>query len=151
MKVQGQYQLPAPRQQVWDALLDPAILAQTLPGCETLEPIGPDQYRMKMKLAVASVQGLFEGKVRIKDPQPPHSYRLEIEGRGKIGFVNGGGELKLEPAEPEATLVHYSGDVRVGGLIAGVGQRLMDMTSKMMIKRFFSSLADLLAVKQRPA
>ncbi len=144
MKVKGQYQVPAPRQQVWDALLDPDVLAQTLPGCEALEPIGPDQYRMKMKLAIASVQGLFEGKVRLKDPQPPHTYRLELEGRGKIGFVNGGGELTLEPAEADTTLVHYSGDVRVGGLIAGVGQRLMDMTSKMMIKRFFSSLSDLL-------
>jgi carbon monoxide dehydrogenase subunit G len=143
MKVAGQYEVPAPQQKVWEALQDPETLAKTLPGCEGLEPIGPDEYKMKMKLAMASVQGLFDGKVRLKDPEPPTKYKLEVEGQGKVGFVKGGGEFRLEPTDG-GTMVHYSGDLHVGGMIAGVGQRLMDMTSKMMIKRFFSSLSAIL-------
>ena len=143
MKLQGQYTLPAPQEKVWSALLNPDVLARTLPGCESLEPIGPDEYRMKMKLAISSVQGLFEGKVRLEDQQPPSGYRLQVEGRGKVGFVNGGGTFRLEPNADNAgeTVVNYEGDVKVGGLIAAVGQRLLDMTSKMMIKRFFTALS----------
>lgn len=141
MKIQGQYTLPAPQDRVWKALLDPEVLASTLPGCEALEPLGPDEYAMKMKLAISSVQGLFDGKVKLVDQHPPTSYRLQVEGRGKLGFVNGSGDFTLEPADGGQTLVHYQGDMKVGGVIAGVGQRLMDMTSKMMIKRFFSALS----------
>lgn len=141
MKIQGQYTLPGSQERVWKALQDPQVLASTLPGCESLDPIGPDEYRMKMKLAISSIQGLFDGKVKLVDQQPPTGYRLQVEGRGKIGFVNGSGEFTLEPGEGEQTVVRYQGDVKVGGMIAGVGQRLMDMSSKMMIKRFFSSLS----------
>ena len=143
MKVRGQYTLPAPQERVWNALLDPGVLARTLPGCESLDPSGPDEYRMKMKLAISSVQGLFDGKVKLEDQQPPNGYRLGVEGRGRIGFMNGGGALRLEPNgdNDDETVVYYEGDVKVGGLIAAVGQRLLDMTSKMMIKRFFTALS----------
>lgn len=144
MRVKGQHTVSAPQQRVWDALLDPAVLARTLPGCESLDPIGENHYKMRMKLAISSVQGLFDASVQLRNPNPPTSYRLEIDGKGKIGFVKGGGAFSLEPAGETATVVHYEGEVRVGGLIAGVGQRLMDMTSKMMIKRFFSSLSQVL-------
>ncbi len=149
MKLAGQQILPASQDVVWRALLDPDVLARTLPGCESLDPAGPDAYRMRMKLAIASVQGLFDGKVSITEQDPPHSYRLNVEGRGKIGFVNGGGVLRLEPSgsggDSPATLVHYEGEVKVGGMIASVGQRLLDMTSKMMIRRFFSALTSEIA------
>lgn len=145
MKIQGQQTLPASRDRVWKALLDPEVLGRTLPGCEGLEPVGPDEYKMHMKLAVASVQGLFDGRVKIEDQQPPESYRLSVEGRGKVGFVKGGGAFRLEAAGDNGTVVNYEGAVSVGGLIAGVGQRLLDMTSKMMIKRFFTALSAELA------
>jgi hypothetical protein len=144
MRVNGQYTISAPQQKVWEALLDPHVLARTLPGCEALEPLGENHYLMRMKLAISGVQGLFETEVHLKDPQPPTSYRLEIDGKGKIGFVKGGGTFHLEPEGETATIVRYEGDVRVGGMIAGVGQRLMDMTSKMLIKRFFASLSAIL-------
>ena len=143
MKIQGEQRLTAARQKVWDALLDPEVLAATLPGCEALEPIGPDEYKMKMKLAMASVQGLFDGSVKLTDQKPPESYSLAVKVSGKIGFVNGAGRFDLAE-EGEATLVRYSGDVKVGGMIAAVGQRLMDMTAKMMIKKFFASLSEVL-------
>jgi len=140
MRLNGTYSLPAARQQVWDALLDPGVLARTLPGCKSLDTVGPDEYRMNMALAISSLKGLFDGKVRIEDQQPPESYRLSVEGRGKMGFINGGGRLRLIEAGAAVTEIEYEGDVKVGGTIASVGQRLMDMTSKMMIKRFLAAL-----------
>lgn len=140
MTLKGTYTLPARRQKVWDALLDPDVLARTLPGCKSLEAIGPDEYRMNMALSISSLKGVFEGKVRIEDQQPPESYRLTVQGRGKIGFVNGGGTFRLREAEGSVTEIEYQGDVKAGGTIASVGQRLMNMTSKMMIKRFFTAL-----------
>ena len=104
---------------------------------------------MKMKLNVAGVQGLFEGKVSLEDQRPPESYRLRVGGQGKIGFVNGNGRLTLRSSDPSTTVIEYEGDVKVGGLIAGVGQRLMDMTTKMMIKRFFTSLSRVLAENEQ--
>jgi carbon monoxide dehydrogenase subunit G len=120
---------------------DPEVLARAIPGCEGLEKTGDNEYRMKMKMAMASVSGAFEGKVRISDQTPPSSFRLTVEGAGKIGFVKGDGLLTLTPREG-ATEVSYEGDAQVGGTIAAVGQRLIDMTAKMMIKKFFEKLAE---------
>ena len=119
---------------------DPEVLSRAIPGCESLEKTGEDEYRMKMKMALASLSGAFEGKVRIFDQLAPSSFRLGVEGSGKIGFLNGEGLLTLTPAGTE-TEVAYEGDVQVGGTIAAVGQRLIDSTAKMMIKRFFEKLA----------
>ena len=118
------------------------MLARAIPGCESLEKIGPDEYRMKMKMALASLSGAFEGKVRITEQNPPDSFRLVVEGSGKIGFVKGEGLLKLSTVEG-GTQVAYDGDAQVGGTMAAVGQRLIDGTSKMMIKKFFDKLAQL--------
>jgi len=118
---------------------DPEILARAIPGCESLEKIGEDEYKMKMKMALASISGSFEGKVRITDQTPPTSFRLIVEGAGKIGFVKGDGLLNLSPADG-GTEVTYEGDAQVGGTMAAVGQRLIDGTSKMMIKKFFEKL-----------
>lgn len=111
-----------------------------MPGCDHLERIGPDEYEMKMKVAIASVQGLFGGKIRITDQKPNESFRLLVDGSGKVGFLKGDGLLTLVPSD-RATEVRYQGDVQVGGMIAGVGQRLIDTTAKFIIRRFFESLA----------
>jgi carbon monoxide dehydrogenase subunit G len=118
---------------------DPEILARAIPGCESLEKIGENEYKMKMKMALASISGSFEGKVRITDQTPPTSFRLIVEGAGKIGFVKGDGLLKLAAADA-GTEVTYEGDAQVGGTMAAVGRRLIDGTSKMMIKKFFEKL-----------
>ena len=113
-----------------------------MPGCESLEKIGPDEYRMKMKVLLAALSGAFEGKVRITDQAPPSSFRLIVEGSSRIGFLKGDGLLKLAPNDG-ATEVSYEGDAQVGGTMAAVGQRLIDGTAKMMIKKFFDKLASL--------
>jgi uncharacterized protein len=139
MKISGVYTLPVPRERAWSILRDPAVLAQCMPGCESLDLIGPDEYRMKMKLTLASMAGLFDGKVRIADQQPPDHFRLVVEGSGKIGFMKGEGVLTLADGGA-STEVSFEGDVQVGGTIAAVGQRLLDTTSRMLIKRFFEKL-----------
>jgi len=140
VKISGSSTLALPPDRAYEMMQDPEMLAKAMPGCESLERMGPGEYRMKMKLAMASISGAFEGKVRITDQQPPDSFRLVVEGTGKIGFMKGEGLLKLTPAG-EGTEVTYDGDVQVGGTIAAVGQRLIDVTARMMIKRFFEKLA----------
>jgi len=140
VKVSGTYTVPAPRERAYALLQDPAVLAKCMPGCESLDKIGEDEYAMRMKMLLGSMSGLFEGKVKISDPHPPSSFRLMVSGAGKIGFMKGEGVLTLTPIE-DKTSVQYEGDVQVGGTIAVVGQRLIDTTSKMLIKRFFETLS----------
>ena len=141
MKISGSHTLAAPVEKVYALMQDPAVLARAIPGCESLEKTGEDEYRMKMKMALASLSGAFEGKVRITEQTPPNSFRLVVEGTGRVGFVKGDGLLKLSPAEAGGTEVAYEGEAQVGGTIAAVGQRLIDGTAKTMIKKFFDKLA----------
>jgi len=140
MNLAGSHTVPVPPDRAWTLLQDPAILAKCMPGCEALDLIGPNEYQMRMKMMLASVSGLFDGKVRIAEPNPPTSYKLIVEGTGKIGFMKGEGLLTLS-GEGEGTKVDFNGEVQVGGTIASVGQRLIDTTARLLIKRFFSKLA----------
>jgi carbon monoxide dehydrogenase subunit G len=140
VKISGTQTLHMPPPQVYDLLHDPNVLARCMPGCESLEEIGPGEYAMKMKMVLASISGLFQGKVRTTEPNPPESFRLVVEGSGKIGFMKGDGVLRLAPVD-SGTSVAFEGDVQVGGTIAAVGQRLIDTTAKMLIKKFFDRLA----------
>src|SRR6266446_10864193 len=140
VKISGSYKLPLSQERAYQVMQDPEVLARAIPGCEGLEKTGPDEYRMKMKMALASLSGAFEGKVRITEQTPPESFRLVVEGSSRIGFVKGDGVLKLSSVDG-GTQVAYEGDAQVGGTMAAVGQRLIDGTSKMMIKKFFEKLA----------
>jgi hypothetical protein len=140
VKVSGTYRLAIPRESAYALLQDPVILARCMPGCESLEKIGEDEYAMRMKMVLAAVSGKFDGKVRITEALSPSQFRLHVEGAGKIGFMKGDGLLTLVEAE-SATDVRYEGEVHVGGTIASVGQRLIDGTAKMLIKRFFEKLS----------
>lgn len=136
MKIGGAYTVPLDRQLAYTRLQDPEILAKCMPGCDHLARIGEDEYEMKMKMVISSVKGLFGGTVRLADQSPPDSFRLLVEGSGKVGFVKGEGVLTLAPVDA-ATEVRYEGEVQIGGMIAGVGQRLLDVTAKLIIKKFF--------------
>jgi carbon monoxide dehydrogenase subunit G len=142
MKLEGSYDIPAPRQQVWEAFQDPERLRQAIPGCEKLEAVGPDEYKATMKIGVAAVKGTFQGTVRLRDQQPPASYRLNVDGSGGPGFVRGDTVITMSDA-PGGTHVAYTADVQVGGLIAGVGQRMLGGVSKMMADQFFSRMTEL--------
>ena len=150
MKISGAHTVSAPRNRAYALLQDPVVLAKCMPGCEALERIGDGEYHMKMKMILASVSGLFDGKVRIADPNEPASFRLIVEGEGKIGFVKGEGLLTLTE-ENGATNVSYDGSVEIGGRIAAVGQRLIDSTARLLIKRFFTKLNSEIAVAEEGA
>lgn len=143
MKIESSHDIPAPRQKVWDAFLDPDHLRQAIPGCEKLEALGNDEFRATMKIGIAAVKGTFEGKVKIIDKQPPTSYRMTVEGSGGPGFVRGDTVITLSDI-PEGTRVSYSADVQIGGLIAGVGQRMLGGVSKMLADQFFNRMSQLL-------
>jgi len=143
MKLEGTYEVKAPRDKVWNAFLDPATLQKAIPGCEKLELIGPDEYKATLKIGVAAVKGTFEGKVRLQDKKPPESYRLAAEGSGGPGFVRSDTLITLSDMDG-GTRVAYSADVQVGGLIAGVGQRMLGGVSKMMADQFFNRMGELL-------
>lgn len=128
----------------YGALQDPLVLTKCIPGCESLDKMGEDEYAMKMKMALAALSGQFTGKVKIADPVPHSAFRMIVEGSGKIGFLKGEGLLHLKQTEADVE-VTYDGEVQVGGTMAAVGQRLIDTTSKMMIKRFFEQLGKELA------
>ena len=143
MKLEGSYDVKAPRSKVWGAFLDPETLRKAIPGCERLELIGNDEYKATLKIGVGAVKGTFEGKVRLSDKQAPDSYRLAAEGSGGPGFVRADTLITLTDAEG-GTRVSYSADVQVGGLIAGVGQRMLGGVSKMMADQFFNRMTELL-------
>jgi uncharacterized protein len=140
LKIVGSYTLPVERERAYALLRDPEVLARCLPGVDRLARIGPDEYEMKMKMAVSVVQAVFDGKIRIADPKPPEQFRLLVEGSGKVGFVKGDGLFTLV-AGNSSTELRYEGDVQVGGAIAGVGQRLLDTTARFIVKKFFEKFA----------
>jgi carbon monoxide dehydrogenase subunit G len=139
VKISGTHTLALTPEEAYRRMQDPTVLASCMPGCESLEETAPDEYKMKMKMALASLSGAFEGQVKIVDRNPPSGFKLIVEGKGKLGFMKGEGLLNFSPAA-EGTEVAYDGDVQVGGTMAAVGQRLIDATAKMMIKKFFEKL-----------
>ena len=146
MKISGTYTLALKRERAFEAMQNPDLLAKCIPGCEGLSKIGEDEYQMNLKVVMAAISGQFTGKVKLTDSVAPASFRLSVEGTGKIGFLKGSGLLNLVESDVAATTVTYDGDVNIGGTIAAVGQRLMETTAKMMIKKFFDKLATEAAV-----
>ncbi len=141
MEVSATYTFDAPRQRVWDLLIDPRVIAGCLPGCETLEPAGDDTWRATLTIGVAAVTGRYEGTVRMAGKEEPAGYTLIVEGKGKPGFVNGSADVALaETGGGARTRVAVTGRAQVGGTMARVGQRLLGGVSKMMMDRFFACL-----------
>ncbi|MFQ5852433.1 MAG: CoxG family protein [Candidatus Binatia bacterium] len=139
MKIVGSYRFKAPREKVWQVLLDPKIIAQCMPGCEALREIGPDQYEASVKIGIAAVKESYKAKVSIKEKQTPSHYVLSGEGSGGPGFVQGDIVIDLEEKDRE-TLLKYSTDAKIGGIIAGVGQRMLGGVAKMIVDQFFKKM-----------
>ena len=110
-----------------------------MPGCESMNEIGPDQYEAVMKVGVASVKGTYKGKLSIKDKQAPSHYVLSGQGSGGPGFMQGDVAIDLEEQDGK-TLLRYSTDAKVGGLIASIGQRMLGGVAKMMVEQFFKKM-----------
>jgi carbon monoxide dehydrogenase subunit G len=139
VKVSGTHFLNASRDRVWQLLNDPAFLKMCLPGCESMEATGPDQYQATLTVGIAVVKGKYTGSVALSEKEPPQRFKMQVEGKGTGGFMQGTGLLELSD-DPQGTKVTYQGDVQVGGPIASVGQRLLDGAAKMMVNQFFTTV-----------
>jgi carbon monoxide dehydrogenase subunit G len=140
MKLSATYTLPAPREKVFAALINPAVIQTAIEGCEKLVQTGADSYDAHLKIGVAGLKGSYVGKVQLKDKKPPESYTLILEGKGGPGFVKGTARIKLA-AKGEETELHWDADAQVGGLIAAVGSRLIEAAAKKMMDEFFRKFA----------
>src|SRR6266446_9927588 len=139
MKIEGTQELHALRARVYAALIDPQVLQRCIPGCESLEKTGEDAYLITIKAGIGAIKGTFKGNVRLEDMRAPEHYRIVVEGKGGPGFVKGSGDFDLEDVGG-ATLIRYTGEMQVGGAIAGIGQRMIEGAAKMMAARFFKAL-----------
>jgi uncharacterized protein len=140
MKLQGTYTFDAPRERVWRALLDPAILARTLPGCEKLERLGENNFQGVLNVQVGPVKGQFQGTLVLTDVRPLEGYHMKLDGKGPAGFMNGEGDLRLTDAG-SSTVLTYDIDSQVGGRVAAVGQRLLESSSKSVARQGLEGLA----------
>jgi carbon monoxide dehydrogenase subunit G len=145
MTLEGSYDIPASRLSVWAAFLDPERLRQAIPGCEKLEAIGEEEFKATLRVGVAAIKGTFEGTVRLSDKQPPDRYRMAVEGSGAPGFVRGEAVMTLADRAAGGTTISYTADVQVGGLIAGVGQRMLGGVARMLADQFFTRMTEILS------
>ena len=147
MKVEGEYQFDGPREDVWELVRDPEVLATALPGTQSLDQVGDNEYEGAMNVRIGPVGGEFSGKVLISDEQSPESLTMTVEGKGKPGFINGSGDVNLIDQGDGTTLMKYEGELQIGGRLASVGQRLLDTTSKSMIRQGLDALNNALAAR----
>ncbi|MQA29349.1 MAG: carbon monoxide dehydrogenase [Luteitalea sp.] len=145
MDIKGSYTFDAPASRVWELLMDPAAIAGCIPGCRELSPLGEDRYRAVLVVPVSAITGNYTGTIAVTDKVPLQSYRLNVEGNGRGGFVRGQTAITLTDAGAQ-TIVAVDGQVQVGGAIARVGQRLLEGVSRMLMDQFYACLKNKAAV-----
>jgi carbon monoxide dehydrogenase subunit G len=149
MNLKGTHQLPFPRRVVWEALLDPAVLSRTLPGCESLTKVGEGTFQGRLMVAVGPVRGVFAGTLALSEIDPPNGYRMKLEGRGPSGFMQGEGRVTLQETEG-GTELGYDLEAMVGGKLAGVGQRVLDSSAKAVAGQGLAGLERVLQAIANP-
>jgi carbon monoxide dehydrogenase subunit G len=150
MKVNGSAVLHADRQRVYEALNDPTVLAGAIPGCQSLEPLGDGRYRMSVTAGVASIKGTYDGEVALSEQQAPQSFTMRAKGSGAPGTVDATCRVTLSEEPDGTTRLDYDADAVVGGVVGGVGQRMLTGVSKKMAGQFFGNVDDVLTGR-RPA
>ncbi|MGH7056397.1 MAG: SRPBCC family protein [Acetobacteraceae bacterium] len=141
MEMTGERRIPAPRQKVWDALNDPAVLKSSIPGCETLEKLSDQELRATAAVRIGPIATRFAGRVLLSDLDPPNGYTITGEGQGGVaGFAKGGAVVHLTEAD-SGTVLRYDVKAQVGGKLAQLGARLIDATAKQMADNFFDRFA----------
>lgn len=149
MKISGAAGLKASPQQVWDAFHDPQVLSRTLPGCESLTEVGPDRYAMTVTAGVAAIKGTYDGTVALLDPHHPTQFTMKATGAGAPGTVDADVVVRLSPSAEGGTDLTFDADAAVGGMIGGVGQRMLAGVTKKMAGQFFEAVDDDIAGVRR--
>ncbi|MFZ7945227.1 MULTISPECIES: CoxG family protein [Bacillaceae] len=140
MNVQGEIVVDASQEDVWNALNDPEVLKKATPGCKAMTEIEPDSYKAEIALGIAAVRGEYEAEIKILEKVAPNQYRIIMKADSKMGFIEGNALVELDYNQPKGT-IRYDGEAQVGGLIAGVGQRILSGIAKMIVKDFFKKIA----------
>ncbi len=139
MEIKGEREFQGPRELLWELLLDPDVLASSLPGVERFEEVAPDAYESSMRVGIASVRGAYKGRVEVSEKTPPQSYRLRIDGSGKPGGARADAFIELAEAG-SGTTVRYRADVKARGAIARLGGRLLGGVARLLIGQFFNAI-----------
>lgn len=139
MKVSGEALLHVPPDRVYTALNDPVVLVRTIPGCESLEALGDDRYRVSVTAGVASVRGTYDGEVSLTEQRPPESFVLHAKGSGAPGTVDATVRVALAAADG-GTRLTYDADAVVGGMVGGVGQRMLASAARRLAGDFFAAV-----------
>ena len=143
VNMSGEERIEAPIGKVWEALNDPAILRECIPGCESLEMKSPTEMATTVSLKIGPIKAKFAGQVQLQNLNPPHSYTIAGEGKGGVaGFAKGGADVTLVEDGPDATVLTYTAKADVGGKMAQLGSRLIQSTSKKLAGKFFSNFND---------
>ncbi len=145
MNITGSTTLSADRATVWRALNDPAVLVASIPGCQRLEAFGEDAYKMTVAAGVGAIKGVYDGEVRLTDQQEPGSFRMHCQGAGAPGTIGAQVSVRLADAPGGGTALSYEADAVVGGMIGGVGQRMLTGVSRKMAEEFFANVDTVLA------
>lgn len=140
MKFTGENTLHAPVDKVWDALLDPAVLVRTIPGCERLEATGENAYAMTVTAGVAAIKGTYSGSCELSDLKPNESLVMKLDGAGAPGTIGATVDVRFGPSADGTTTVAYDADAIVGGMVGGVGQRMLTSVSRRMAGEFFGNV-----------
>lgn len=140
MHIEGSYEFESERELVWDVLMDIEVLGSIIPGSKGLQEIAANTYQSKLAVKVGPVSGKFESTFELAEVKPPVSYKLIVAGRGPAGHVTGEGVIRLEQTAGK-TVMHYAGDAKIGGKIAAVGQRLLDIAAKQIARQSLKKLA----------
>lgn len=149
MEILGQQIISAPRQKVWDALNDPVVLKASLPGCESVERVSPEEFRVIIKTAIGPLKARFQGSLKIAEATPPESCIMQFEGQGgAVGFGKGTSTVKLKDV-PEGTELSYEAKAQIGGKLAQVGSRLIDSVAKKMADDFFKAFQNELSPQEK--
>ena len=146
MKLSGSYQIKLSKQKVWDALNDPEILKQAIPGCEEFKKNSETEFTATATNKIGPFNASFTGDIELKDLNPPNSYKITGSGNSPVGFASGEATVKLEDHEKGTNLI-YEVEANVGGKIAQVGSRLIDMTAKKMADIFFGKFSELISTE----
>jgi carbon monoxide dehydrogenase subunit G len=137
MEIKGEYKIAAPREKVFAALNDQAVLQACIPGCESLEKTSDTEMKAKVRMRIGPVSASFSGKVTLSDIDPPNGYRISGEGDGGVaGFAKGGATVALAPKDG-GTLLTYNVEAQIGGKLAQLGQRLVNGAAKKVADDFF--------------
>ncbi|MGI9483347.1 MAG: CoxG family protein [Hyphomicrobiales bacterium] len=141
MELKGEYNIPAPREEVWAALNDPAVLEQCIPGCDEFEMVSPTEFNARVTTKIGPVKAKFKGAVTLSNINPPKSYTISGQGEGGVaGHAKGGADVTLAEADG-GTLLSYKVNAQVGGKIAQIGSRLISSTAKKLAAKFFSAFS----------